>query len=294
MFGCRERVGSVLIAASLGGLMVQQAIHEMGIKIDAPFKRSRPGSHNPRSTGKKRMLERAIEEHSIALRQNSEFNRARFGRAKCYQSLVEDERALADIDYLLAKNPDDSEALALRGTTKYWKGEKEAGTRDLERALALSPNDPRILLDLGVVYRLSAQPAKARVLLLKSVQLSPQADAYVNLARISVGEQNYARALTEFNAAIFIDPGYRSAYAERAFVYDMLGDYDCALRDYGVEIARSPEAYMFEERGWLKFSRFNDAAGALVEVERSLKMDPTCESALELRKRVKKALASAS
>lgn len=234
MFGCRERVGAVLIAASLGGLMVQFGFPNLPFHCGVP---ASLGSSIPH---------------------------------KHYAAPPERVRMYFTIHY----------PTGLRiYSIKHPRGPRIDGIELLSR-------DPG-----------SAQPlsrvSKLRDSLARRVQHSPSAEAYFDLVSVSVIERNYPRALRELNAVLFINPRFGAAYVQRAFVYGMLGDYHCALRDYDSAIAVEPKAAWLEERGRLKFSKFNDAAGALVDVERSLKMESTCESALELRTLVKNGLSSA-
>lgn len=58
------------------------------------------------------------------------------------QRLLDEARpvaALAEIEPVLRRDPDDAEALLLRSTARFMEGDMEAGRADLERALAADP-----------------------------------------------------------------------------------------------------------------------------------------------------------
>jgi tetratricopeptide (TPR) repeat protein len=92
------------------------------------------------------------------------------------QELLDAERpeeALARLEPILARNPDQAGALLARGTARLMLGQVEGGRHDLERSLALDPEARR---------------------------------GWLTLAGLEVAEERYDRALAAFRRAEQLDP----------------------------------------------------------------------------------------
>jgi tetratricopeptide (TPR) repeat protein len=83
------------------------------------------------------------------------------------------------------------------------------------------------------------------------------------------------QAIASFNNAIKLNPQYATAYFNRAYTYEQLGEFDLAVKDYTQAIAldpKFPEAYT--NRGRIKVVEFKDAPGALADYNQSIAIDP--------------------
>jgi tetratricopeptide (TPR) repeat protein len=94
------------------------------------------------------------------------------------QELLDGERpeeAMARVEPLLAKEPDDAAALLVRGTARLMLGEVEAGRRDLDRSLALDPGQRRGWLNLAALAVAEERHADALRAFLEAEKLDPAA-----------------------------------------------------------------------------------------------------------------------
>ncbi|WP_165250219.1 tetratricopeptide repeat protein [Paludisphaera soli] len=104
------------------------------------------------------------------------------------------EEGAATIDEMLAKNPTSARALIAR-----WRFRAEfqppADSADVERALALAPDDPDVLLPAAVDSERKGDMATARVRWAKGLEVAPRNEAFaVGLARMESRERRPERA----------------------------------------------------------------------------------------------------
>lgn len=71
------------------------------------------------------------------------------------------DRQVAEIQSLLADNPNDPGLMTALGNVYFDAGRWEDARRWYERSLQAAPDDANVLTDLGVVYRNLDQPGKA-------------------------------------------------------------------------------------------------------------------------------------
>lgn len=84
------------------------------------------------------------------------------------------QQQVAEIQGLLASNPDDPGLMAAMGNA-YFDAEQWAQARQwYERSLQLSPGDRNVMTDLAVVYRNLSQPQRAFELLEQVVAQDPE------------------------------------------------------------------------------------------------------------------------
>lgn len=99
------------------------------------------------------------------------------------------------------------EALFLRGNVWFSKGRLAQSIDDYNSALAISPNEYRVLNDRGIVYD-------------------------------SMGE--YDKAIADYTAALEIKPDYALALNNRGFVYIEKAEWDKAIADFTAALEIEP------------------------------------------------------
>src|SRR3989338_3217676 len=116
-------------------------------------------------------------------------------------------------------------------------------------AIALDPNYAAAYNNRGAVY---AKNSLIKALLDKNK--NPRiADVYKNNA-----DEDYDRAIEDYNKAIALDPNYALAYARRGSAYDNKGQYDRAIEDYNKAIALDPNyAAAYNNRGLAYYKKGN-------------------------------------
>lgn len=98
------------------------------------------------------------------------------------------------------------------------------------RALALSPNEPPVLISLGQLYRLSGEDFRAEQNFLRAIELDDRAaEAYDGLARTYEQQNRLDDAQAAFQRAIDIQPGYWRAHMKMGSFLFRIGRSDEAL-----------------------------------------------------------------
>ncbi len=118
------------------------------------------------------------------------------GRALYY--LNREAEALVDLDKSVALAPDDSASLSSRGETYRWLGRYKEALADFDRAIELDPGDAWVIARRGQTYG----------------QMS-----------------RYEEALADFDRAIELDPGDAWVAARRGQTYGQKSKYEEALAD---------------------------------------------------------------
>ncbi len=145
------------------------------------------------------------------------------------------ERRLAELEQVLAANPDDMRALAEAGRLKYQLGQARyvEAIADLERARALGLADPRSFYYLGVMY---------------------QAVGLYDFAA-----QEYRRFLNNF-------PEDREARMLLAKLSYSAGDYPGAIREYESLLSGGEEPVLLENLALARWKNKQDHAGTLARL----------------------------
>jgi len=106
----------------------------------------------------------------------------------------------------------------------------ESAEAACNRALAISPGEPSVLISLGQLYRLSGQDDRAEQNFLRAIALDNRAaEAYEGLARTYAHQNRIDDARIAFQRAIEIQPGYWRAHATMGGFLFRIGRSDEAL-----------------------------------------------------------------
>jgi tetratricopeptide (TPR) repeat protein len=97
-------------------------------------------------------LPTALAELDRALARNPDAS-TRSERAEVLRAMSRFPEALAEFDASIAEQDSDAFAFLGRGRTRYGLGELDEALRDLNRALALAPNDHVVLVERARIYR---------------------------------------------------------------------------------------------------------------------------------------------
>jgi tetratricopeptide (TPR) repeat protein len=136
--------------------------------------------------------------------------------------------------------------------------------------------------NLGIVVERFGQVAAAlNVLPDQQIAVLPQikklnASDYLLAGNDKSAGGNYEGALTDYNQAIALSPKDYTAYNNRGLLkYSKFNDTQGGLIDLNRAIALDPKsAYAYKNRGALKAQKLNDVQGALADLNRALAIDP--------------------
>ena len=158
------------------------------------------------------------------------------------------EAARAELDPILAADPENAAALSLSGLCHLLSGDPGAATAALGRALALAPNDRTARGNLAVARRTMAQqaldadaPADARDGFLAALELVPEdARALLGLAQAEQELCRYGDALVAYEAYLGAAPADAEAHLGRAFCLQELRRPEDAMAAYRRVVALDP------------------------------------------------------
>ncbi|RJP83629.1 MAG: tetratricopeptide repeat protein [Desulfobacteraceae bacterium] len=117
------------------------------------------------------------------------------------------EEALVFIDKLLAKNPDDIEALILKGNIRMYLNQKDEAKTVYEKILELDPKRKNVYLFLGSIYLDEEENQKALEVYRKLISHFPDSyTGYFFLGKAHERLKQYRDAEREFKKALDIEP----------------------------------------------------------------------------------------
>lgn len=149
--------------------------------------------------------------------------------------------ALADYEQVLRRNPDQPDALWLKGTVHIQSGEPALAVDPLEKALTHRPQDAAIWNNLGVALQGAGHTERAKVAFRRAVGLDRgQVSARVNLARFTMDDGDPAAALQELDHALEVQPFHPDAHHIRALALRALGRPEEALDAFDQALEQAP------------------------------------------------------
>jgi adenylate cyclase len=166
---------------------------------------------------------------------------AHWGLALCYLSQKRPEQALAELERALALNPNDADVRADLGWTLHCAGKSLAGIEEIKKAMRLNPYYPGwYLWELGMALYAARQYEEAAEALEAFNEHTVQsrlflAASYVQLGRSAEAKQQVAEALK-------LAPGYTLERAAAPEVYQNPADlehYLDGLRKAGLTEAQA-------------------------------------------------------
>lgn len=198
--------------------------------------------------------------------------------------------AISTFETRLANNPGDHLALCNRGMAYYLKGcpgrvedDWNKAERDLSAAIDLDPANPRYYLSRAILKSLFKH-AESREDCNKAIELKPDlVEAYLVRANLS-GDAELKKQ--EFAEALTVAPTNPDLLRAHSFYHSTRGTAQSKLEAVDMQIARSEVAvpvHLWNERGQLKL-KANDAAGAMEDFVRALKINPELADALRGRR----------
>jgi tetratricopeptide (TPR) repeat protein len=143
--------------------------------------------------------------------------------------LVEQQRAIADLDRAIRLDPNDAEAYNIRGNVWDDMGDADHALADYEQAIRIDPNNPGTFRDRGILWQRRGELDKALVDFDRAIRLSfsdPQ--IYSDRGLLWYEKGYHDRALADFRRAVKIDPDFAIAYINRGVMAHRRRDIDRA------------------------------------------------------------------
>lgn len=125
---------------------------------------------------------------------------ASIGLANIYLQQNMPGKAEGELSTLLQNDPQNAQALFLRGGVYFNERRFDKALQDLERVIQLEPNDPAAHLGLADVYNASGNPAQAEAIISDVIARFPQySQAYITLANLNLVQKKPEAALMTLN-----------------------------------------------------------------------------------------------
>ncbi len=174
------------------------------------------------------------------------------------------------------RDPHNRDALHLRGLLAHQQGRHEEALLWVDRALALSPNEPIFHSTQGKALAALRQPDQALVSFQRAVNLNPKdLDAQVNLGLISQAMGQYVLARDSYKAALELKPGDAQVWFGLGVAMDHLHDRRAALESFERALILNPayvEACVYRA---LMLVELNDLEGAVAAYDQALRINPS-------------------
>jgi tetratricopeptide (TPR) repeat protein len=162
-----------------------------------------------------------------------------------------------------------------RGGYYLKRSDFDPALREYNRAIQRSPNRAGLYISRAVVFMNLFEVERALSDIERALALAPDNHlAWTLCGELHTLEKKYDKALECFNRAIQLQPDWSNAYVDRGGLYQEMGNFECVLQDlnHSVETGRgSPVAYLV--RSNLRF-QMGDRQGARSDADQCLRYAP--------------------
>lgn len=142
-------------------------------------------------------------------------------------------------------------------------------------------------LSRGTIFLQQEDYARAMADFNKSIQTDPKlALAFTTRGDVYFLQKNYTRAMADYDKAIHLNPGHATTFGNRGQTYFMQKRYVRALADLDEAVRLDPEdaADALYARGLVKM-KLRDPSGSKADIARALALDPTVAKQFEYLKK---------
>lgn len=203
-------------------------------------------------------------------------------RSRIYARQQKFAEATADVTKVLAKNPNNYEALNVRGVIKLTSGKDFVGAlADFTKASELRPDFYLAVINIGLTNRMLKKPNDALNAFNKAIELDPNnLQGYVHRGSFFIWVGKYKEAIPDLDKAISLDDRNDDNYAWRAFCQFQLyidgskPNRDLAKSDAEKSILLNPNNTLGLGIRSLFRAEDRDIAGTNADADKALQLDP--------------------
>lgn len=202
-------------------------------------------------------------------------------RSSAYRALGDLDRAQADIDAALRRNPKSALALSHRAAISFEKKDIEQAIADYTAAITAQPKSSALYRGRGDAYLAANDLDRAIADFSQALRLNKnQTEAYAGRARAYRAKGDFEKAVSGFDEAIKRDPRTALLYAERGAVRQAMGDLDQAIADHTKALERDPKFAEAHNNRGLAFLAKGETGQALADFSAAIEQDPAYAAAL--------------
>ncbi len=215
----------------------------------------------------------ALAEFGAAIRLDPKSPALR-ARALLYLSLAQPERALPDLDRVIANDASDAIAWANRGVTKAKLGDFAGAIADCTRAMELSPTVAN-RVNRGDAYATLHRDDEALADFDMALQSEPRnVPALLGRANADYSSKRLTAALDDYTRLIDADPHGAMAYFRRGNIHLDLKEFDLAFADYTQSLKLDPNQPVALVNRSIAAARLGRRGEAANDQRQALALDP--------------------
>lgn len=167
---------------------------------------------------------KAVDDFTLAIKQNPEHDDARFGRGMALGRMGLVEKGIADLSVYIERNPRSSHAYTKRGVRYIWAGQLDKAKSDLSTAILLNPKNAEAHDDLGVLYARKGKYSRAMSHFQKVIEADPlYQKGYHNLAMVLFITKQSQKALQTINKALELSANNKNSLLLKGAILQELG-----------------------------------------------------------------------
>lgn len=204
---------------------------------------------------------------------------AYYYRGLHYYSRKQYQKALADYDQAISRDPGNDRFLVKRSFVHSMMNDKQKALQDLGAAIKINQRDFNSYLSRGNIYfELAAQDADYYGLALsdytRSLELNPKSSiALGNRGAVQIIQKHYDVALKDLSEALVLDPRNLDAYTNRALIHQVKNDYPSSVNDYTRALELAPNRHdIYSKRGIAK-QKLGLAVEAIKDFDMAIQLD---------------------
>jgi tetratricopeptide (TPR) repeat protein len=159
------------------------------------------------------------------------------------QPTVNQQNNIASISGVIRKNPNDANALNMRGSAYGQAGEYQQALEDFNAAIRLSPNYHQAYANRALIYVKLKRADQALADYSKAISLAPDyAVAFVGRGNLYRQMKNLPLALADYNRAVQLRNNDPVANFNRGLVRQAMGDHRNAIEDFSNALSMRPDS----------------------------------------------------
>ena len=195
-------------------------------------------------------------------------------RALLYLSLAEPERALSDLDRVIANDGSDDIAWANRGVAKSRLGDFAGAIADCTRAIELAPTVAN-RVNRGNAYATLRRNDEALADFDMVLQAEPRnLPGLLGRANANYASKRLAASLEDYTRIIDADPHGAMSYFKRGNVHLDLKEFGSAVSDYSKSLELDPNQPVVLLNRSIAAARLGRRSDAAKDQRRALALDP--------------------
>ena len=199
-------------------------------------------------------------------------------RAAVSWRVGESDIALTDLDRAIALDPNNEAAFRERSNTYRAMGRLDSAIADASQALSLNPNDFEALKARGYAFDKNGQYDSSIADFSAALRLKPDDSmTYMDRGVEYYAKQDYQTAIRDFDQAIKLDPKNARAFSNRGAAQKALGHFDQSIADDNTAIKLDPKEPEFYDNRGLNLAAKGDYDHAIPDYDQAINLRPEAD-----------------